>query len=138
MALSSLDSRLLKLPGSLPHCGKGQHQTHWREASEAKCRQKEFKGVFGKDRFYEGQTVPRKFQTFRPLYRALAEPYYVISKQGLCLRGSVNDQKLPNLLLSKFLPLNTQWKTVDRAKRGRESEKGNRAFSDLGAYFWKN
>lgn len=50
VALSSLDSRLLKLPGSLPHCGKGQHQTHWRGASEAKCRQKEFKGVFGKDK----------------------------------------------------------------------------------------
>lgn len=49
-ALSSLDSRLLKLPGSLPHRGKGQHQTHWRGASEAKCWEKEFKGVFGKDK----------------------------------------------------------------------------------------
>ena len=48
VALSSLDSRLLKLPGSLPNRGKGQHQTHL--ASEAKCWQKEFKGVFGKDK----------------------------------------------------------------------------------------
>ena len=70
--------------------------------------------------------------------RAGVAGLYVVSKQGLCLRGSINDQKLSNLLLSKFLPPNTQLKTVDRAKRGRESKKGNRAFSDLSAYFWKN
>lgn len=73
----------------------------------------------------QGTLSPGRVSDFQPLYGALAEPHCFFSKQGLCLRGSAKDQKLPNLLLSKFLPQTLSGrKTVDRAKRGRESERG--------------
>lgn len=123
---------------SSPHYRKGQHQIHWRGASWAKGWQKEFKGVFGKDRSLCRVIHLQGVSDFSTTVWSSSRACF-FSKQGFCLRDSAKDQNLPNLFLSKFLPqILSGRKAVDRAKRGRQSKKRNKVFLVLSAYFWKN
>lgn len=117
---------------------KGSTRRTGDEATEPSASRKTLKVLSVKKKSFSlGQTILRESPTFQALFGDLAEPYCFLSNQGLSLRGSAKDQKLSNLLSSKFLPqILSGRKTINKAKK--EKEKGNRIFLDSGAYFWEN
>lgn len=72
-----------------------------------------------------GQTAPWGASDFPTTVQSSSkEPYCFLSDQGLSLRGSAKDQKLPNLPLSKFLPHSVGERLWTEQKEG-EREKGD-------------